>query len=245
MPRWPGACTGETHGNHTPCRQSRPIGVRQLRPVITDRSRHIRRPGVPRDQPTWVMSCIQVGPTGAEAALLPPSQDEPQGIAQGIHAHVDLGAEPAAAPAQGLGRLAAFLGGAPAAPSGMGPDHGAVDDGKSTTDHPGPGPPRRRPICASRSCRRNADAAVPRYPGRSPSSGQTFSHCRRCSNSHAPGRSRHWARSKGHPEHGFDETGGYHSSSRPTSQVGASDRSGGSLSLQELAQITLVLNLTC
>ena len=50
-----------------------------------------------------------------DVVLLPPSQDEPQGIAQGIHAHVDLGAEPAAAPAQGLGRLAAFLGGAPAA----------------------------------------------------------------------------------------------------------------------------------
>ena len=47
--------------------------------------------------------------------LLPPGQDEPQGIAQGIHAHVDLGAEPAAAPAQSLGCLAPLLRGAPAA----------------------------------------------------------------------------------------------------------------------------------
>ena len=45
----------------------------------------------------------------------PTSQDEPQGITQGIHAHVDLSAKPAAAPAQGLGCLATFLGGAPAA----------------------------------------------------------------------------------------------------------------------------------
>ena len=51
----------------------------------------------------------------SDVMLLSPSQDEPQGITQGIHAHVDLGAEPAAAPAQGLGCLATFLGGAPAA----------------------------------------------------------------------------------------------------------------------------------
>ena len=51
----------------------------------------------------------------SDVMLLSPSQDEPQGITQGIHAHVDLGAKPAAAPAQGLGCLATFLGGAPAA----------------------------------------------------------------------------------------------------------------------------------
>ena len=43
-----------------------------------------------------------------DVVLLTPAQDEAQGIAQGIHAHVDLGAEPAPAPAQGC--LAAFLG---------------------------------------------------------------------------------------------------------------------------------------
>ena len=42
-------------------------------------------------------------------------QDEAQGIAQAVHAHMDLGAESTAAPAQGLGRLAAVFGGAPAA----------------------------------------------------------------------------------------------------------------------------------
>ena len=36
-------------------------------------------------------------------------QDESQRVAQGVHAHVKLGAEPAAAPAQGLGRLATLL----------------------------------------------------------------------------------------------------------------------------------------
>jgi hypothetical protein len=50
-----------------------------------------------------------------DVVLLSSSQDEAQGIAQTIHAHVDLGAEPAAAPAQGLGCLATLFGGAPAA----------------------------------------------------------------------------------------------------------------------------------
>ena len=45
--------------------------------------------------------------------MLSSSQDEAQGIAQTIHAHVDLGAEPAAAPSQGLGCLAALLGALP------------------------------------------------------------------------------------------------------------------------------------
>ena len=51
-----------------------------------------------------------------DVVLLSSSQDEAQGIAQTIHAQVDLGAEPAAAPAQGLGCWASFFGGAPAAP---------------------------------------------------------------------------------------------------------------------------------
>ena len=50
-----------------------------------------------------------------DVVLLPPGQDESQGVAQAVHAHVNLGAEPAAAPAQGLGRLATLFGGAPAA----------------------------------------------------------------------------------------------------------------------------------
>ena len=50
-----------------------------------------------------------------DVVLLAPGQDEPQGIAQAIHCHVDLGAEPAPAPSQGLRLLATFLGGAPAA----------------------------------------------------------------------------------------------------------------------------------
>ena len=50
-----------------------------------------------------------------DVVLLAPSQDGSQGIAQSIHAHVDLGAEPAAALAQGLGGQAALWGDAPAA----------------------------------------------------------------------------------------------------------------------------------
>ena len=45
-----------------------------------------------------------------DAAPLAPGQDEPQGIAQAVHAHADLGAEPAPAPSQGLRFLAAFWG---------------------------------------------------------------------------------------------------------------------------------------
>ena len=50
-----------------------------------------------------------------DVVFLTPAQDESQGIAQAVHAHVDLGAEPAPAPAQGLGCLALFLGGTPVA----------------------------------------------------------------------------------------------------------------------------------
>ena len=50
-----------------------------------------------------------------DVVLLPAGQDESQGVAQAVHAHVNLGAEPASAPAQGLGRLATLFGGAPAA----------------------------------------------------------------------------------------------------------------------------------
>ena len=50
-----------------------------------------------------------------DVVLLPSGQDESQGVAQAVHAHVNLGAEPAAAPAQGLGGLATLFGGAPAA----------------------------------------------------------------------------------------------------------------------------------
>ena len=50
-----------------------------------------------------------------DVVFLSPGQDEPQGISQAIHGHMDLGAEPTPAPSQGLRRLAAFLGGAPAA----------------------------------------------------------------------------------------------------------------------------------
>ena len=45
--------------------------------------------------------CLRLGPIMA----LPPGHDEPQGVAQAIHTHVDLGAEPAAAAPQGLGGL--------------------------------------------------------------------------------------------------------------------------------------------
>ena len=47
--------------------------------------------------------------------LLSSGQDEPQGVAQRVHAHVDLGAETAAAVAQGLSFLPPLLWGAPAA----------------------------------------------------------------------------------------------------------------------------------
>ena len=50
-----------------------------------------------------------------DVMLFSPGQDEPQGISQAVHGHVDLGAEPTPAPSQGLRRLAAFLGDAPAA----------------------------------------------------------------------------------------------------------------------------------
>ena len=42
-------------------------------------------------------------------------QQELQRVAQRVHAHVDLGAETASAPAQGLGFLPPLPGGAPAA----------------------------------------------------------------------------------------------------------------------------------
>ena len=48
-----------------------------------------------------------------DVVLLPSGQDESQGVAQAVYAHVNLGTEPAAAPAQG--RLATVFGGAPAA----------------------------------------------------------------------------------------------------------------------------------
>ena len=50
-----------------------------------------------------------------DVVLLASGQEESQGVAQAVHAHVNLGAEPAAAPAQGLGRRATLFGGAPAA----------------------------------------------------------------------------------------------------------------------------------
>ena len=50
-----------------------------------------------------------------DVVLLSSSQDEAQGVAQTIHVHMDLGAEPTAAPSQGLGCLATLFGGAPAA----------------------------------------------------------------------------------------------------------------------------------
>ena len=50
-----------------------------------------------------------------DVVLLPAGQYESQGVAQAVHAHVNLGAEPTAAPSQGLGSLATLLGGAPAA----------------------------------------------------------------------------------------------------------------------------------
>ena len=64
-----------------------------------------------------ILTCITVDqPLGLrDVVLLSSSQDEAQGIAQTIHAHVDLGAEPTAAPSQGLGCLATLFGGAPAA----------------------------------------------------------------------------------------------------------------------------------
>ena len=46
---------------------------------------------------------------------LPSGQDESQEAAQAVHAHMNLGAEPAPAAAQGLGSLSPVLGGAPAA----------------------------------------------------------------------------------------------------------------------------------
>jgi hypothetical protein len=51
-----------------------------------------------------------------ESFVMPAGQDESQGVAQAVHAHVNLSAEPASAPAQGLGNLATLFGGAPAAP---------------------------------------------------------------------------------------------------------------------------------
>ena len=50
-----------------------------------------------------------------DVVLLSAGQNEAQGVAQTIHAHMDLGAEPTAAPAQGLGCLATLWGGTPAA----------------------------------------------------------------------------------------------------------------------------------
>ena len=54
-------------------------------------------------------------PPPGYVVLLPAGQDESQGVAQAVHTHVNLGAEPAAAPVQGLGRLATVFGGTPAA----------------------------------------------------------------------------------------------------------------------------------
>ena len=62
-----------------------------------------------------------------DVVLLPAGQDESQGVAQAVHAHVNLGAEPAAAPAQGLGRLAIPFGGS-SRRARVRPDHRAVDD---------------------------------------------------------------------------------------------------------------------
>ena len=56
-----------------------------------------------------------------DVVLLPAGQDESQGVAQAVHAHVNLGAEPAAAPAQGLGRLATLLGELPPRKGAPGP----------------------------------------------------------------------------------------------------------------------------
>ena len=76
-----------------------------------------------------ILTCITVDqPLGRrDVVLLSSSQDEAQGIAQTIHAPVDLGAEPTAAPSQGLGCLATFLG-RRSRGAGVGPDHRAVDD---------------------------------------------------------------------------------------------------------------------
>ena len=54
-------------------------------------------------------------------------QDKPQGIAETVHAHVDLRAETAAAAAQGQGFLPAPFWGC-ASGTGVGPDHRAVND---------------------------------------------------------------------------------------------------------------------
>ena len=85
------------HRRHAPLVLAKPLGV------------------IPFGQ--HILTCITVyQPLGLrDVVLLSSSQDEAQGIAQTIHAHVDLGAEPAAAPSQGLGCLASFFGGAPAA----------------------------------------------------------------------------------------------------------------------------------
>ena len=64
-----------------------------------------------------VVTCIRSDQSlrlGAVMAL-PPSQDEAQGVAQAIDAHMDLGAEPAATTPQGLGGLASVFLEAPAA----------------------------------------------------------------------------------------------------------------------------------
>ena len=105
-----------------------------------------------------------------DVVLLPSGQDESQGVAQGVHAHVNLGAEPAAAPAQGLGRLATLFGGAPAA---QGCARTTVLSMIRYSD------PRRR---------RNVDAFVPRRLG---PNGQSFVDAVQFP--YSAGSSRHWA----------------------------------------------------
>ena len=62
---------------------------------------------------TRVMSnqCLGLG----EVMVLASGQLEAQGVAQGSHAQVDFGAEPASAPAQGLRPLSPLFDEAPAA----------------------------------------------------------------------------------------------------------------------------------
>ena len=56
-----------------------------------------------------------------DVVLLSSSQDEAQGIAQTIQAYVGLGAEPTAAPSQGMGCLATLWGALPRRRDGPGP----------------------------------------------------------------------------------------------------------------------------
>ena len=62
---------------------------------------------------TWIMS--NQGLRLGDVMVLAASQLKAQGVAQGIHAQVDFGAEPASAPAQSLGLLTSLFEEAPAA----------------------------------------------------------------------------------------------------------------------------------